>query len=609
MKNYQRFCTAYHLLTTTDPIYTQEEIVSALKLTRYGISVPTLSRYHSFNQTDGVQKLSDLKKRKITAWLQKLEELLISRPFNQYRFVPQHNEYVSEEGESFTLMDPPRSAERIALEDSGVLGYYDGIPAGYIHREFAKAQKSIRILDTYLTSVEDLKVGFKTALQKGCQVNILLVDPKSMSSKLRTKGLSNHNTDVSSRVWDNLKALESLSEFPNFEIRLFDNIPAVNLFSFDDRMICGWFWNKAFAVHGPYQEIENNTRYTLAQYINRHWEHTWAEGIPVRKAKYPSTYIPKSNRITYNCYYLRNKEYESFQLTINSKSNEALIENTPSGSVYRGHVTHLQGYAHVTVETNPVLSRIKYDERIASFLINTGRYNALGTQEVAVAAYTNVSPEGRAFANIMVMVNQNRNAKQDEDISETERVAIEAFLKGTELKISDGNIYTFQELRESVEQRKSLSYLEYLTELKGEYILYVSNVKAGKPVVTRFPMKVHPGGKVEFQGRRKITTGSLDPLNLRNIMMTKTSVHGELNYVYMLQPTDKDDLSHLWGYMIGIGRLDRPKYAGVFLEKKAAAFSRQLPFEDVLLESDTYQKWVAPDALGEMFDKAMKNVI
>ena len=568
--NFQdRYDTALHLLLTTHPTKIQKEISKELSNNGVECSDSALSRGKSAGIDNSTyrKRAGNLPPKRLQEIALGMEELLSTRKTNAYVFEGDHYRNIdTDEIQNSIFTDSPIIPT--SNENLGIVHSYAQFPNGYVKAQFSNAT-AIRIIQTYFTDTESFYHCFEMALEAGASIKILILDKQSEAVRLRTKALKVKKANVRDKIEDNLNEFEELSiKYPkNFEIRKYNELPSVNLLAFETkehkRLVCGWYWFNEYAINGTYLELEDDNRFHLSKNINDHWNALWSSTAPAKDSK---------DEVRYRCFYYREQKKEEFSILLDRSSGDVLLFETPSGDKYKGLLLNLRGYASIRVETVDE-AKLKIGRRVASFIINIGNRRRFGSQEVAIAVYSNISPRGRAYGNIMVLAKYN---KESNDLSlENERVIWE-YLRDSELRIQDSNVYNFKDLGSIIEKRNPDVRWKhnFLDIIKGEYHGYVFSGQNDLSLkMSRIQIKINEGGAVEFKSRVTVS-GKVEILNVQNILMTKITTRGSSSYFYILKPVDKE-LSALKGAAVGLSiETNSPKQVCIYLVKSKSAFSK-----------------------------------
>lgn len=558
-----KYDTALFLLQSLGKMK-QKEIAAALKtanIKRSSESYLSKAKSETYQGTNYRKNKGELSDALLLPIVEGLEGLL--NKTLQITFDPISKKYINAStGEKYDSVYKTKLVPGLGQENTGIVQIYETIPSTYINQAIADSEE-IRIIQTYLTGVESLKLSFEHALKNGASIKILLMEPELESARLRAKGLINKQVNVRNKIIDNRLELEELHQkYPDqFQIAYYNEIPGLNLFAFDDKLLIGWYWYKQYAIYGTYLEIQDESQYPLAKNVNDHWNKLWKSSKEEESA--PMVY--------YRCYFLREGERQTFLLEINNFSKEVRLIGTPSGTEYRGDMINLTaGFCRIRVETikqgNTYNNRSK---RVANFLVNIGNFDNLGKQEVAIAVYSNVSPQGLAYGNIMVLLKVDGEDRKVE--TETQRY-IFRFLENSEIKIANSNISNLEGLKSvlltNIEESKSNLRMNFLRKMSGEYIYYTKEkTPDGKNFIQPRTLKINSDGNVEFRGNTIDSKGIIKFINAQNIMIYKETDINIANYYYILQPSNSG-MTELFGFYMGISVINQPKGAGILLVKQ-----------------------------------------
>ncbi len=587
--NFQdRFDTAIHILLENH--ITQKQIAASLE--SMGVrpsSASALSRAKSEvykGSQDGVLtrkkrgELSELQLKPLVVGLEKIlkEKLRIVFDSKRNLFVQDQTNTTWE-----AIYVDSQQVPELPTDKRGILNIYEVFPNEYILSEIENAKKEIRIIQTYLTGAEHLVMSLKKALKNDVKVKILLLSPGLEGARLREKGLSTWAVDVESNIKENLKELEKLNADDNFEVKQYNELPGFNLFAVDDCLLIGWYWFQKYAIEGCYLEIANDNSFPLAKDVNLHWNKLWRQNE-----------LQDPTRIMYKCHYIRSGKYENFNLWLFPSTKVVEIRGTPSGDIYRGSMINDKGYCAIRAETIKSGAAAFRAKRFASFLVNIGRDDTFSRQEIAVAVYSNISPSGRAFGNIMIL--EKTNDKDENLIREESKINfIKNYLEefNSEIKIHDSNVYNKEGLKKSFDRKSNLRrglVDNYLSKLKGEYFFYTleENDNEEKFIQPR-TLKIYPNGVVKFRGNTEISEGKVIVLNTQNIAIQKVrTVAGSVSYFYVLQPINKK-LDKLSGYYCGISLFNLPKQSRIYMVKTPDIF-KEKGFNPIKIYSGEFEE-------------------
>ncbi len=377
---------------------------------------------------------------------------------------------------------------------NGLLYIHDKLPRKQL-QEGIKRAKSVRILQSFMTSIEDYVESFKECLKRGGKISILLMNPSGMAAKIRTRSFLDKDLKVEQKVIENIKMLEEISPSKgSIEIKLYDEFPGVDLIAIDDKMYCGWYLFKQLAMNGGYLEFINNNNFLLPKKFNRNWDELWSRSDPVEYGWRKSVLSGEQFR----CHYIREGNYRTFDVLINKTTAEVLITNTVSKEEFRGHLENDRGrFLSIFVETINKFEEgklIEINKRILSFLIYT-EANGICFQGLSIGVMINVTHSGLLRANRVLIENLKIEDRSTESGGKTRtRVSdIKRFLLDSEVKAEDMPHHSFEGLHEYLKGKYTSWYeqQERMPLLEGGFHLYYSGLdEKSQACICRRPLKL-----------------------------------------------------------------------------------------------------------------------
>lgn len=290
----------------------------------------------------------------------------------------------------------------------------------HIYDKF-KGARRVRILHTYLTSIELFIQAATAAIAQGCTFQILLAEPNAELIRLRAKGLHDkEGEDVENRALSCYRKIAGLrkehGDRAGFEFRTYNELPGVSFFMIDDDIYTCSQWYSRFSDDGPY--LHTIPANPWAKEVLDNFDRIWA-----------STNQPHWD-ITYNMYLLREKKLKKATLQINSSSFEARLTNTSSGHDYHGLIISGQNSCvnmvlHTKISDKPN----DYDNRKLNFLIPIKR-EKFGMRALAISLYMAEFIDDKMLFNVVILENTNptnifRHSLKDEEKQDL----AEAFLR------------------------------------------------------------------------------------------------------------------------------------------------------------------------------------
>ena len=286
-----------------------------------------IARAKSKLDEDNVNKISDgvLSNRKLKPLVKGLEEILEEVNVNLSKDETFY--YDSDKKLRYDYIYKGRLSAQVNKGIKGILDVHDKLPRMLI-QDAIKRAKSVRILQTFMTSIEDYTESIQECLRNGGAIKILLLNPRGTVAKIRTRSFIDKSVNVEEKVLQNFKMLEELSPgLGVLELRFYDELPGLEMVAIDDRIFCGWHLFKQLAMNGAYLELVNYQVSVLAKKINQHWEELWDHSVPM-KSSWRESY---ENEERFRGHFLREGRYCTFDIFINKLTYEVLITNTGSG--------------------------------------------------------------------------------------------------------------------------------------------------------------------------------------------------------------------------------------------------------------------------------------
>ncbi|MCL4274781.1 MAG: hypothetical protein KJZ77_12995 [Anaerolineales bacterium] len=154
---------------------------------------------------------------------------------------------LSEIGENIKLTN--------SFETVGISGANLNLPKELRDGFWEGSRSEIKILQTYIASLQQLSPSIFSAVKNGAKFKLLLLDPDGVMIRKRMKdvGLPN-NSHAHKDAMERLKLLiRKNNPSPElFEVRVYDQIPPMAIYKADKRMCIGFFWHGQHSPTGPH---------------------------------------------------------------------------------------------------------------------------------------------------------------------------------------------------------------------------------------------------------------------------------------------------------------------------------------------------------------------
>ena len=191
-------------------------------------------------------------------------------------FVRNHDEQLSRFESKLT---DTRNQVRLSsdLERVGISGATNDYPKEILNELRTNAKDEIRILQTYIGSVEQIPRCIFSAVKHGVKFKLLLLDPESETIQQRLRDIGLPDTiQVHKDAMERLLILIQKNNPPQelFEVRLYNGLPPFALYLADARLCLGFFWHGEHSPAGPHIFIDDSNS-TLGKFALNTFDEIW----------------------------------------------------------------------------------------------------------------------------------------------------------------------------------------------------------------------------------------------------------------------------------------------------------------------------------------------
>jgi hypothetical protein len=174
-----------------------------------------------------------------------------------------------------------------SFKKAGVIRMYPKLTGELLEAKFSDAMQGkleIKILQTW-TGIEegDIMSRIREALNAGCTIRILLLNPESTQVRYRAHSLNMEESDFRGRIISNLRALNAMNETApgagTITVKVYDALPAFHVFDFGTTKLMAPYWRMKTSTQGPQFEIAEVS--TLGGIINKHFNDLWNDERPM----------------------------------------------------------------------------------------------------------------------------------------------------------------------------------------------------------------------------------------------------------------------------------------------------------------------------------------
>ena len=181
-----------------------------------------------------------------------------------------------------------RNAELNKLKRAGVRTIHKRLAHARLADYFEEADRSIRILQTWSGDFNNIADTLVRAVNRGCQIRILLLNPESVQAQQRGKDLGYVDSSVvKTLIRNDLEILRKCylrcGEVKNrIQVRLYDSTPVIPIYGYDNTNVVGIYWRQKHSQEGPQLEVRNpevdyhhGSNMYLAETVAEHFEDIW----------------------------------------------------------------------------------------------------------------------------------------------------------------------------------------------------------------------------------------------------------------------------------------------------------------------------------------------
>jgi hypothetical protein len=150
-----------------------------------------------------------------------------------------------------------------SFKKAGVIRMYPGINDDLLRAKFSGAMQGkleIKILQTW-TGIEegDIMSRIREALNAGCTIRILLLNPESTQVRYRAHSLDMLESTFRDRIISNLRVLNAMNDTAQgagtITVKVYDALPAFHVFDFGTTKLMAPYWRMKTSTQGPQFEI------------------------------------------------------------------------------------------------------------------------------------------------------------------------------------------------------------------------------------------------------------------------------------------------------------------------------------------------------------------
>ncbi|MEL6865990.1 MAG: hypothetical protein AAFP19_16305 [Bacteroidota bacterium] len=485
-------------------------------------------------------------------------------------YIEEEKIYRKPKGEVIEAIYKDKLDHQLRDHKEGLLACHYRAPIYQIQQAIKKSEK-VRMIQTFLTSVEDYIDAFQICLNQGGQIQLLLLHPDLEVAMMRARGLKNTALSVRDEVAKSMRALLRLHQSRGrLEIRTYDELPGLDMIAYDKYIFEGKHWYQKIARSGSWLEWINDNRYCHPKDINEHWAELWERGRALSEAL---DHPVKPGDLQFKLYFNRGMEQEHFILHLYRKFGEAAFVGQRTGTIFKGYFEQTHRCLNIWM-----VSQQKMDQgfiagsrkRRACISVYTSELG-IGHQHLAVGVYTNLCFVEELCGNRILMeriypeIPIHRKARYQKMIRE--------YLRQSEWRVSDLKVHNFEGLEYELQRSNPFWEKNYnlLRDLLGDYDWYFSGQnRKGERFLACRPLSIKEGGRVELE--RLSTDDTIEATivvtNAHNFKIINNTDYSGINCsTTYLHSIDKG-LNLFKGYLCGINRENTTKWSKVYLVRR-----------------------------------------
>jgi len=161
----------------------------------------------------------------------------------------------------------------------GIREIHESMPQAKIIKLISQATKNVRILQTWIPDLQVFEMALVNAVNNGAKIQILILDPNSDFAKQRSLDLGYKDAKIGGKnVQTNIADLERIIKKSNIsnniELRLYNVLPSLHIYSSDDISLIGFFWHGVPSKLGYGFEV-NGREYGFGYRLHQEFEQVW----------------------------------------------------------------------------------------------------------------------------------------------------------------------------------------------------------------------------------------------------------------------------------------------------------------------------------------------
>ena len=190
-----------------------------------------------------------------------------------------------------SFLTPLNPIDELSTREAGILRVHHSMPTDTFIDWVRQAVGSVRIMNTWTGLLARQPQLFFKSLERGCEVQILLLSPSSPFARQRDRNLNLGATsrdaneqEVPRNIQTTIRQLADLfqlvEDLPGqLDLRLYDLLPSLSMHQCDTRALIGFYPHSARTTTFPMLEVQTNS--ALGRRFNHEFEAIWNHAMIV----------------------------------------------------------------------------------------------------------------------------------------------------------------------------------------------------------------------------------------------------------------------------------------------------------------------------------------
>ena len=373
---------------------------------------------------------------------------------------------------------------------------------GDLYQELGNSKSEVLILDTAISGLSISKILEHALSNKQTLVKILLANPLGNAFKLRKRSLEKVGLDLDFQY--NLQLIAK-SNIERIKVRIYDELPGLNLLSTESVSYVGWYWSHQRSNEGPWLRYTN--RHKLYKGIKKHFHTLWkdseeidpnfyleifkADSFPVRELPFKDIRL-EPDTIHYRAYFYRDGAIKHFALSYSPAKSLVNLSLAESGNLYSGELLRKGKYCLVVLES-------KDNDRNSYLIGELDGFQPLKDRELTPFLISSIDRKGRAISGRMFLERiPHLPSNPQELVPASIPLGIRGLLYGSEISIQpECKKGTIKELNDSFlkSNHPMTALLKMSTKWSGYYYLYALHRK--KRVLLKYAFHLDEEGNLQ----------------------------------------------------------------------------------------------------------------